>query len=137
VQTAARIRILAEAEAEKVTRIGLAEAISIEEQVRAYGGPKYQITREMIRQLGAAVAESKCDMVPKVLIQNGTGVSGNGGGGGGTLFESMLGLMLSEQMNSAADTGAQPMQDARPEVSAMRSSLKRALEAQGVVGVKQ
>ncbi|MFO0665101.1 MAG: SPFH domain-containing protein [Polyangiaceae bacterium] len=92
VQTAARIRILADAEAEKVTRVGMAEAVAIQEQVRAYGGPKYQITREMIQKLGSAVVEAKCDMVPKVLIQNGEGK----GQGTGTLFESMLGLMLAE-----------------------------------------
>lgn len=93
VQTAARIRILADAEAEKVTRVGMAEAVAIQEQVRAYGGPKYQLSREMIQKLGAAVIEAKCDMVPKVLIQNGPNSQGQGTG---TLFESMLGLMLAD-----------------------------------------
>src|SRR6476646_11629942 len=41
IQQAAQIRALAEAEAEKVARIGIAQALATEEQVRAYGGPQY------------------------------------------------------------------------------------------------
>ena len=37
-QQAATIRALAEAEAEKAARVGIAEAIAIEEKARAYGG---------------------------------------------------------------------------------------------------
>src|SRR5258706_11707770 len=40
-QQAAQIRALAEAEAEKAARIGVGEAIAIEEQVRAYGGAPF------------------------------------------------------------------------------------------------
>lgn len=42
-QQAAQIRVLAEADAEKAARIGIAQAIAIEEQVRAYGGPQFQV----------------------------------------------------------------------------------------------
>ncbi len=40
-QQAAQMRALAEAEAEKAARIGIGQAIAVEEQVRAYGGPQY------------------------------------------------------------------------------------------------
>ncbi|MGE5642406.1 MAG: SPFH domain-containing protein, partial [Byssovorax cruenta] len=40
IQQAAQIRALAEAEAEKIARIGIAQALATEEQVRAYGGPQ-------------------------------------------------------------------------------------------------
>jgi uncharacterized membrane protein YqiK len=45
IQQAAQIRALAEAEAEKIARIGIAQALATEEQVRAYGGPQFQVTR--------------------------------------------------------------------------------------------
>ncbi|MEZ4410698.1 MAG: GNAT family N-acetyltransferase [Polyangiales bacterium] len=41
--TAAQIRALAEAEADRAARVGVAQAIAVEEQVRAYGGPRYQV----------------------------------------------------------------------------------------------
>jgi hypothetical protein len=45
IQQAQQIRALAEAEAEKIARIGIAQALATEEQVRAYGGPQFQVTQ--------------------------------------------------------------------------------------------
>jgi hypothetical protein len=45
---AQRIKSLAEAEAEKAARIGIAQAVAIEEQVRASGGPQLQLTPQVL-----------------------------------------------------------------------------------------
>ncbi len=50
-QQAAQIRALAEAEAEKAARIGIGQAIAIDEQVRAYGGPQFQVTQQVMNAL--------------------------------------------------------------------------------------
>ncbi|HVN15962.1 MAG TPA: SPFH domain-containing protein, partial [Anaerolineales bacterium] len=47
IQQAAQIRALAEAEAERTARIGIAQALATEEQVRAYGGPQFQVTQQV------------------------------------------------------------------------------------------
>ena len=50
-----RVRALAEAEAEKAARVGIAQALAIEEQVRASGGPQLQLTRQVMERFSEAV----------------------------------------------------------------------------------
>jgi len=68
---ASKIKMIAEAEAEKAARIGVAQAIAIEEQVRAYGGPKFQLTQSVMNRFAEAVEKSKVDVVPRMLISSG------------------------------------------------------------------
>src|SRR5512134_1541122 len=77
-QQSAQIRALAEAEAEKAARIGIAQAIAIEEQVRAYGGPQYQLTQQVMSRFAEAIQQSRVDVVPKVIV----GANGETRGGG-------------------------------------------------------
>jgi uncharacterized membrane protein YqiK len=130
VQEASRIRALAEAEAEKVSRIGVAEAVAIEEQVRAYGGPKFQVTREVMSRFADAIAQSKVDVVPKVLMSNG----GNGSGGqqSGSVLESLLMLMLSDRFDTKDAVGKLPeAAPRRPEAVALQSQLRTAMGKNG------
>ncbi len=117
VQQAAQIRALAEAEAEKVARIGLAEAIAIEEQVRAYGGPKYQVTQQVMQRFADAIAQAKVDVVPRVVVQSG------GQGGSTNLVETLLSLLMTTKIEESV---SEPT-EARPELVAMRDRLKREL----------
>src|SRR5689334_1813514 len=55
---ASRIRMLAEAEAEKAARVGVGQAMAVEEQVRAYGGPVYQLTQQVMNRFAEAVQHS-------------------------------------------------------------------------------
>ena len=71
VQQAAQIRALAEAEAEKVARIGIAQAIATEEQVRAYGGPQFQVTQQVMNRFAEAIQQSGVDVVPRVVVGGG------------------------------------------------------------------
>lgn len=97
VQEAARVRTMAEADAERIARLGLAEALAIEEQVRAYGGPRFQVTREVMKQFTEAIIQAKVDIVPKVFV-NGGGGGGASNGGSGSILESMLTLILADKM---------------------------------------
>lgn len=126
-QQAAQIRALAEADAEKAARIGVAQALAIEEQVRAYGGPQFQVAREVMARFADAIQASKVDVVPKILIgsaQGGTGAPGAPGmGGSGSVIEALLTLLLSERM------GVSPVAEGprSPAADTLRESLRQAL----------
>jgi len=63
IQQAAQIRALAEAESEKIARIGIAQALATEEQVRAYGGPQFQMTQQVLNRFSEAIQSSGVDVV--------------------------------------------------------------------------
>jgi uncharacterized membrane protein YqiK len=116
---AARVRILGEAQADKAARVGVAEAIAIEEQVRAYGGPRYQVTQQVMNRFADAIAEAKVDVVPRVVL-------GQNGGSGGSIAESLLGMLLSEKLVAEADSPKTERNGyvRTPEVEALRAKLK-------------
>ena len=121
-QQAAQIRALAEAEAEKAARIGIAEAIAIEEKVRAYGGPQFQVTQQVMNRFAEAIEVAKVDVVPQIVVG---GNSGNGTMGGNNLMEGLLAMLLSERMStqvSASGNGT-----ARPEAEALRNQIRQSL----------
>lgn len=120
VQEAARIKTIAEADAERITRLGMAEALAIEEQVRAYGGPRFQVTREVMKQFTEAIIQAKVEVVPKVLVNGGGGAGGTGGSG--SILESLLTLILADKMvdGPVAQTMAQ---SSNPDVVKMREKL--------------
>jgi uncharacterized membrane protein YqiK len=113
-----KVRMLGEAEADKSARIGIAQAIAIEEQVRAYGGPKFQLTQQVMGRFADAIEEAKVDVVPKIVVGGGSPALG---GGGGNILEALLTLMLSEKMGDAVKMS----EPARPEVEALRAKVHR------------
>ena len=119
---AARIRATGEAESDKATRMGIAQAIAIEEQVRAYGGPQYQLTRQVMERFADAIQHGGIDLVPKVVVGGG----GSGGNAGPNAIEAMLGLLLTDRLTGALAGGEQhaaPMP--RPESEKMRDELRK------------
>ena len=95
-QQAAQIRTLAQADAERIARTGIAQAIATEEQVNAYGGPKYQVTQQVMIRFAEAVQQSRVDVVPRVVI------SGNGsenGASSSSVMEGLLTLLLSDKLD--------------------------------------
>ena len=91
-QQAAQIRALAEAEAEKVARVGIGQAIAIEEQVQAYGGPQFQVMQQVMARFAEAIQTSGVDVVPRVLL------GGAEGGATGGLIEGLLAMLLSDKL---------------------------------------
>jgi uncharacterized membrane protein YqiK len=110
VQEASQIRALAEAEAEKAARVGVGQAIAIEEQVRAYGGPQFQLTERVMERFARAIETAGVDVVPKIVVGSSNGKNGDGGGQHG-LMETLLAMLLSDRLqvpapkNGAAEPG--------------------------------
>ena len=126
---AARIRALGEAEADKAARLGVSQAIAIEEQVRAYGGPQYQLTRQVMERFAEAIQHSGVDLVPKVVIggqsSNATiGPDGKPTGGisgmGTNVLESLLTLLLAERVGVPVTASESKR---RPEAQRIRDEL--------------
>ena len=95
-QQAAQIRTLAQADAERIARTGIAQAIATEEQVNAYGGPKYQVTQQVMIRFAEAVQQSRVDVVPRVVISG--NVSENGASSS-SVMEGLLTLLLSDKLD--------------------------------------
>jgi uncharacterized membrane protein YqiK len=112
-----KIRALAEAEAEKAARVGVAEAIAIDEQVRAYGGPQFQLTQQVLSRFAAAIESSGVDVVPKMVV-------GGGDGKGSGVLEALLATLLSEKLEKAA-VAAPGARD--PAAEAMRREIREKL----------
>jgi uncharacterized membrane protein YqiK len=120
-QDAAKIKALADADAEREARIGIARALAIEEQVRAYGGPQFQVLQQALDRFSTAVEKSGIDIVPKMVITNG----GNGTGSY-SAFEALMAMVLSEKLTVDAKTSSQKPSD---EVERIRQSILAQLSA--------
>ncbi len=119
IQQAAQIRALAEAEAEKIARIGIAQALATEEQVRAYGGPQFQVTQQVLNRFSEAVQQSKVDVVPRVVV--GT----NKDSGSGNIMEALLAMLLSDRFGALANDGQSQRSEESERLRAqIRDSMK-------------
>jgi len=123
-QQAATIRALAEAEAEKAARIGIAQAIAIEEQVRAYGGPQFQVTQQVMNRFAEAIQNAGVDVVPKIVIGSGANGTTHGGGANGNVMEALLALLLSDKVGTSLGTT-----DALKPRSAAAEAIRDGLQA--------
>ena len=118
IQQAAQIRALAEAEAEKIARIGIAQALATEEQVRAYGGPQFQVTQQVLNRFSEAVQQSKVDVVPRVVV----GASKDGGSG--NIMEALLTMLLSDRFSALANEAQGKRSE---EVEQLRSEIRKSM----------
>jgi uncharacterized membrane protein YqiK len=122
-QEAAKIKTIAEAEAERDARIGIARALAVEEQVRAYGGPQFQVLQQALDRFSQAVEKSGIDIVPKMVVTNG----GDGKGGSYSAFEGLMTLLLSEKLGiNTAKTDGQG-QGVPEEIKRLRASILQGL----------
>jgi hypothetical protein len=110
---ASKVRMLAEADAERIARVGIGQAMAVEEQVRAYGGPVYQLTQQVLGRFAEAIQHSGADVVPKIVMGGATG-------GQGSVMESLLTMLLSDRM---LQTATQPGTAAGPEVTAIKGKI--------------
>ena len=94
---ARKIQALAAAEAERAARVGIAQAMAIEEQVRAYGGPRFQLTQQVMNRFAEAIQESKVDVVPRVVVGGGK----DGSPATGNVMEALLTMLLSEKIEGS------------------------------------
>src|SRR5512134_2776216 len=118
IQQAAQIRALAEAEAEKIARIGIAQALATEEQVRAYGGPQFQVTQQVLNRFSEAVQQSKVDVVPRVVV----GASKDGGSG--NIMEALLTMLLSDRFGALSNEAQGKRSE---EAEQLRSEIRKSM----------
>jgi len=124
-QQAAQIRALAHAEAEKVARIGIAQALATEEQVRAYGGPQFQVTQTVLSRFAEAIQQAGVDVVPRIMI-------GGQDGSNGSIMEALMAMLLSERLGAGATTQS----PRSPEAEAMLAQIRQGLQAKPEPGRK-
>jgi uncharacterized membrane protein YqiK len=121
---AGKIKSIGESEADRAARIGVAQAIAIDEQVRAYGGPQFQLTQQVMNRFAEAIQEARVDVVPRIMMNGqSSGEGGNGMGGG--LIEGLLAMLMSEKMG--ASVSANPPAPRDPEVESFRAQVRRDL----------
>jgi len=120
IQQAAQIRALAEAEAEKIARIGIAQALATEEQVRAYGGPQFQVTQQVLNRFSEAVQQSKVDVVPRVVV------GANKDSGSGNIMEALLAMLLSDRFGALANEAQGKRSE---EAEQLRSEIRKSMTA--------
>jgi uncharacterized membrane protein YqiK len=127
---AQRVKVLAEAEAEKAARVGVAQALAIEEQVRAYGGPRLQLTQQVMIRFAEAIEHARVDVVPKIVVGR-----GDGPGGAGTdnsLFQALLAVLLSDRLKAdEKDAAAAPDPQMEAYRDQIRSNVVAALKTPG------
>jgi uncharacterized membrane protein YqiK len=116
---AKRIKAIADADAERAARVGIAEAIAVEEKVRAYGGPQYQLTQQVMNRFAEAIEKGQIEVVPRIQM-----AGGQSGGQGGTLIENLLGLLMTTKL--AETTGVATERD--PEIQALRDGIKTRMQ---------
>ena len=121
-QQAAQIRALAEAEAERIARTGIAQAIATEEQVQAYGGPQYPghpAGDQPLCRSHPAGQGGRCAAVWwSAAAAGGHGVSGS------SLMEGLLTLLLSDKMGVPV---ADEKREHNPEAERLRSQIRQNL----------
>ena len=123
IQQAQQIRALAEAEAEKVARVGIAQALATEEQVRAYGGPQFQVTQQVLNRFAEAIQQSGVDVVPRVVVGGSNGE--NGGSQSSNIMEGLLTMLLSERFGVYGEAGTTQRS---PDVEAMREKILKDMQ---------
>jgi uncharacterized membrane protein YqiK len=125
-QQAQQIRALAEAEAEKIARIGIAQALATEEQVRAYGGPQFQVTQQVMNRFAEAIQQSGVDVVPRIVVSGGSGSEQGGSSTSGSIMEGLLTMLLSERFSAMEKESEQAPRSAQAD--ALREQIRKDME---------
>jgi len=122
---AKKVQALAGAEAERAARVGIAQAMAIDEQVRAYGGPRFQLTQQVMSRFAEAIETARVDVVPKIMIHGG---GANGTPSTGNVMEALLTLLLADRMG--ADAAPNPPTPRSAAAEAVRSRIEQGLREQ-------
>lgn len=119
-QEAAKIKAIAEAEAEREARVGIGKAIAVEEQVKAYGGPQYQVTSDIMGKFTEAIEKSGISIVPNTVVSMGK----DGENSTSNAFQMLLSLILSEKLGVKFDKSNEKEDE---KVSKIKESILKSL----------
>jgi uncharacterized membrane protein YqiK len=120
-----KVKFMADAEAEKAARVGIGQALAIEEQVRAYGGPQFQLTQAVMSRFAEALQTSGVDVVPKIVVGSSSSKDGDNQGGG--VLQTLLTVLLSEKMGTTLGAVATPRD---PQAEELRKKIREGLTAE-------
>ena len=126
---ARKIQVTAEAQGIAEAKIGLGKAIAVSEQVKAYGGPGYQVAQDVMARVAAAIAQSGVQIVPSTVISMGDG----DGGDGASAFSNLLGLLMTLTTSEKLGvdfTGCEETPERQAVIDAMKSQLLQKLAEQ-------
>lgn len=118
IQESEKVRVMANAESKKIARLGIAQALSTEEQVNAYGGANYQVAKEVMSQLAVAVKEAGVAIVPNMVINSGDGKN---------TTENVFTALLSTFLNQMGGEGSKKV--ANPQTAKIKESILQTLSA--------
>ena len=91
--------------------------------MRAYGGPRYQVTQQVMGRFAEAIEQAKVEVVPRVLVTGGTGAQGQS-----NVFETLLAMLMSDKIGEAAVTGSGSPR--APQMETFRNRVKDGLLAE-------
>jgi uncharacterized membrane protein YqiK len=93
---AEKIKAIGIAEADREAKLGIGKAVAIQEQVKAYGGPKYQVLQDIVGKYTKAIEAGQIQIVPNTLVSMGQGDKGNNI----NPLEAFITLLLSKELDS-------------------------------------
>jgi len=114
---ATQVMLLAEAEAEKAARVGIGEAMAIEEKVKAYGGPQAQVVSTVMSKFADAVQATGVELVPRTVVNMG----GHDGDAGANALTLLLTTLTAEKLGVDLASAAK---EAAPERAKKVSGIK-------------
>ncbi len=112
-----KIRLIAGAEATKIAQIGIAQALAIEEQVKAYGGPKFQLTQQVMNRFSEAIQSSGAEVVPRIVV-------GGQNGQNNSVLETLMTMLMGDKLDGVAFSATA----SSPEVEELRKKLKESVQ---------
>lgn len=86
---AEQIKVEGAAEASRIKDVGNANAESVKAQVDAFGGPEFQLRKEIAAMLEEAIKNARVPLVPQVMLGSKEGI------GASNAVDALLGLALS------------------------------------------
>ena len=92
---AEKIKAIGNAEADREAKLGIGKAVAIGEQVKAYGGPKYQVLQDIVEKYTKAIESGNIQIVPNTLVTTGGGENSNI-----NPLEAFITLLLSKELDS-------------------------------------
>lgn len=116
-----QVRFMADAEATREAKVGIARAVAIDEQVKAYGGPGFQVTQDVMTKIAKAIEAGKMDVVPKTVV-----TMGGEGGSTASAFDIFMTLLATDKLQEAS---AAPAGEESELVRALRDSVRASLAA--------
>lgn len=125
---AARVKMIAEADAEKEARVGIGKAVAIDEQVKAYGGPQFQLIQDVMTKLATAIEVSKVPIVPSTVVS--MGGEGEDSGANTSAFGLLMTLLATEKLGTIAQVSDRKPDPAQDEmVAAIKSKMRTEMAA--------